>query len=299
MSRAGATWRDGRARIHVVSGPMNYPNIEVDSDSNLDEWSRLSSPVEALPIAVQKDPQEVATVQKIEEGVEEPTVDEKVLASLWMEVFEGRYGVAREEERAYERCKSLEVEDYLRVHRTSRYFQKLKFDYFGTRMNTLCIHRLEQQYLKDDANSRLVKNAKEHKKSIKEAQEKAKECVKRLPPVKTAIGFLEPPEEPGLPTVITSNPPVLIESRRRRAADLELIRQVKLVPAWPRAHFWVLDPTFPCCFFSKVFGTVVAVFSMLLSISSFYNDATYLFATAPFPPFLLCICALLLPIQIH
>lgn len=246
LAASFATWREGGARVQVVSDAKHYPEIMNESSSTLDDTctmmdaSSASPPPrdhtsnintnndtgdnEEAPVSEEPSPE---CVEEAEKKLDNP-LDNDLAAVLWSEEFEERYETMREESRSFERFRSLEVEDYLRVHRTSRYFHKLKVDYFGNRMNTLSIHRLEQEYLKQGKETTIKRNVQNHKKHLVEIQEEALPPVTRLPPIQTAIGFLEAPEDPKMPSVPTTNPAVLRESRRRNAADLELRRQLRI-----------------------------------------------------------------------
>lgn len=246
LCRAGDVWRDSVARVRVVSGPKEYPAIvcsEEDSCSLLevDRNSRVESRV-GLPVAAKACEEPTPTrcgdvVTKVDTpggstGMCEMDIalNGEASAALWMEEFQERYELEQEAKRAFEHFRSLEVEDYLRVYRTSRQFHNLKVDYFGERMNSLCLHRLEQQYIKQGIEARRKQNSKDHEACIIKIQERALDgAKKRLPPLKTAIGELEAPESPSQLPKVTPNPPVLRESRRRNPSDIEWRRQKRLL----------------------------------------------------------------------
>lgn len=251
MCHVGDVWRDSVARVRMVSGPQEYPAIPFSEDDSWsaadgDRNSRVASPTErptvgdCAPVRAPQSgsnspsPLPVETVEPagvIDASNVEPLIlDGDTAAGLWMTEFEERYELEHQEKRAFEHFRSLEVEDYLRVYRNSRQFRNVKVDYFGDRMNSLCLHRLEQQYLKQGIEARRKQNAKDHEACIIKIQERAFDGVKkRLPPIKTAIGELEAPDSPTQLPKVTPNPPVLRESRRRNPSDIEWRRQKRLI----------------------------------------------------------------------
>lgn len=156
-----------------------------------------------------------------------------VVASFWYKEFEERFRIDKLEEREFERLRALEVEDYLWVHRNSRRKQKIGSDYIGRKIGLLSIHKLEYRYLQQDFQSRKKKLMKDHKKWIIDIQKQAFEN-NRLPPlvVEGASSRKDSDAKFSFTELekmnITSNPPVLRESRGYRVTEAELLRQLKI-----------------------------------------------------------------------
>lgn len=244
MSKAGDRFKIGHVRFCVVCGPDEYPIIRAVSDtddSSDDDYESVASATdefltepqchetpcrEDINVATHSDdeaPEAVQAMPKLWDDT--PSLNEDASAFLWLEEFELRYTVEESEKKAYGKLLGDEVENYLRVHRKSRYAHKQNCDYYE-RVETLNIHRLEMKYLKDGFNALRESNEKDHQECVMRHQQEAQECARVPPPIKTVIGELA--YAPDAQPRITPHPPVLREARRRHAAETELKRQMAL-----------------------------------------------------------------------